>query len=228
MSPRGRSRADAARLKDERVAAELENASFEFQLRAIADAPPTGGDRPAFGASRCSQALAMYDVAMSSMTDPHDALVAFQEALNDGVIATQPAERHPGVLVHFDTPLGTPRYTFAEVEHDVVNAVALLALTEPLDGVACFQLGYAVRADCRGQGKGHAIVAAAIDEVTVGLGRNGGRELAIEAVVGRENGASRAIALRALGDQITDCIDHQTGEPAVQYARVFKLPPTAS
>ncbi|MEC5292480.1 hypothetical protein VSX64_17800 [Aurantimonas sp. C2-6-R+9] len=158
---------------------------------------------------------------MSNMTNPSDALAGFQSAYIDDAISIQRAERYPGVFVHVDQPNGTTRYTYAEIQADVVNAVALLILTEPVEGVPCFQLGYAVREDCRQEGKAHAIVAAAIDEIVVGLSRNGITNLYVEAVVGRDNVHSHRVAEQALGQKKTDCTDHDTGEPASQYLRRF-------
>ena len=161
---------------------------------------------------------------MSEMTNPHDALTAFQAALINDIIHIQRAERHASIVVHFDKPQGQPRYTYAEIENDVVNAVALLALAEPIQDAPCFQLGYAVRKDCRGQGKGHAIVAAAIDEFVTGSQRAAaGRALYIEAVVGRDNAASHAIARNALGEPAEEGTDDRSGEPATQYLRRFDL-----
>ena len=88
------------------------------------------------------------------MTDPMDALVDFRRAIAQREIPVQPADFHPDIFLHVDQPAGAPKYTYALVEGGEVTAVALLALTEPIEGVPTFQLGYAVmesrrRADAR-------------------------------------------------------------------------------
>lgn len=148
-----------------------------------------------------------------------DALRDFQRALAAGEICVQRAERHADTIVHVDTPAGAPRYTYALVEGGEVTAVALLALTEPIDGVPTFQLGYAVLEARRGAGRAQRIVAAAIDEASQGLSRNGVPKLFFEAVVDRENLASVHIAEKIIGGVPTECLDHMTGTPAVQFQR---------
>lgn len=91
---------------------------------------------------------------MPAITDPMDALVDFRRAIAQREIPVQPADFHPDIFLHVDQPAGAPKYTYALVEGGEVTAVALLALTEPIEGVPTFQLGYAVmesrrRADAR-------------------------------------------------------------------------------
>lgn len=158
---------------------------------------------------------------MPGMTDPMDALRDFRRALAQREVAVQRAELTAGVYVHVDTPAGAPRYTYALVEGSEVTAVALLALTEPIEGVPTFQLGYAVIEACRGEGRGQRIATAAVEEVCHGLRRNGISSLYFEAVVGRDNIASIRIAEKVIGGPATECLDHFSGTPAVQYQRLI-------
>ena len=63
-----------------------------------------------------------------------------------------------------------------------------------------------------------------IDEFVTGSQRAAaGRALYIEAVVGRDNAASHAIARNALGEPAEEGTDDRSGEPATQYLRRFDL-----
>ncbi|WP_157219528.1 hypothetical protein [Flavisphingomonas formosensis] len=80
-----------------------------------------------------------------------------------------------------------PRYTYALIDGGEVTAVALLALTEAIEGVPTFQLGYAVMEARRGTGRAQRVAMAAINEICRGLRRNGIPKLYFEAVIDREN-----------------------------------------
>jgi hypothetical protein len=157
---------------------------------------------------------------MPGMTDPIDALNDFRRAVAQRELRVQPADFHPDVFVHVDQPAGAPRYTYALIEGGEVTAVALLALTEPIEGVPTFQLGYAVIESRRGCGRAQRIAMAAIDEICRGLRRNGIPKLYFEAVVDREKLASLHIAAKVIGGTPTDCLDHDSGVPAVQFQRL--------
>lgn len=154
---------------------------------------------------------------MPALTDPMDALIDFSRAIAQREIRVQPADFHQEVFVHVDQPAGAPRYTYALIEDGEVTAVALLALTEPIEGVPTFQLGYAVMESRRGSGRAQRIAMAAIDEICRGLRRNGIPKLYFEAVVDRENTVSLHIAQKVIGGPRTECLDHDSGVPAIQF-----------
>lgn len=157
---------------------------------------------------------------MPDMTDPMDALIDFRRAVVQREIRVQPADFHPDIFVHVDQPAGAPRYTYALVEGGEVTAVALLALTEPIEGVPTFQLGYAVMETRRGCGRAQRIAVAAIDEICRGLLRNGIPKLYFEAVVDRENIVSLHIAEKVIGGPPTEFLDHDSGVPVIQFQRL--------
>lgn len=159
--------------------------------------------------------------AMPSMTDPMDALIDFRRTYARREIRVQPVDFHSDIFVHVDQPAGVPRYTYALVEGGEVTAVALLALTEPIEGAPAFQLGYAVIKWHRGCGRAQQIAMAAIDEICRGLRRNGIPTLYFEAVVDRKNLASLHIAEKVIGGPRTECLYHNSGVPAIQFQRLF-------
>ncbi|GBR02118.1 N-acetyltransferase [Gluconobacter cerinus] len=154
------------------------------------------------------------------MADPMNALIDFRRAIAQQEIRVQPAAFYPDVFLHVDQPAGAPRYTYALVEGGEVTAVALLALTEPIEGVPTFQLGYAVIESRRSNGRAQRVAMAAIDELCRGLCRNGITKLYFEAVVDRENVASLHVADKVIGGPRTELFDHASGVPAIQFKRL--------
>ena len=78
---------------------------------------------------------------MPSMTDPMNAFVELQRALDRWIVSLQPCEIHKDISVIFDQPNGMPRYTYAKINNGAVQSIAVFALTQPVEGVPCFQLG---------------------------------------------------------------------------------------
>ena len=151
------------------------------------------------------------------MTDPTDTLTAFQEALRDGLVTPQRCDLDRELYVHLDQPGGTPRFTYVRLDGNTVTALGVLVVVEPIDGIACFQLGYAVPLAFRGHGSAADLVIAAIAEMRQGFGRAGAKNFCIEAVVGADNTVSQRVAEKVGFGTPKDITDKLSGKPALQY-----------
>jgi hypothetical protein len=78
------------------------------------------------------------------MTDSFDALTSFQKAFNDRELPLQRGEFNRDLFVHADQRQSEMRLTYARVQRKNVTALAIGVLTEPIEGIPCFQLGVAV------------------------------------------------------------------------------------
>ena len=94
---------------------------------------------------------------MPLIADPMNALISLQQAVRNG-LETHAGEIHHRLSMLLDAPNGEPRYTYAKIEHGRVKAMAIFALHEPIDGIACFQVGYAVPETYRNRGWATEIV----------------------------------------------------------------------
>ncbi|MGB4336109.1 MAG: hypothetical protein WBJ41_14820 [Chromatiaceae bacterium] len=159
---------------------------------------------------------------MSSMTDPMNALVELQRALDRWIVSLQPCEIHKDISVIFDQPNGMPRYTYAKINNGKVQSIAVFALTQPVEGVPCFQLGWATVESIRGHGLATDTTTKGIDEFTNGLRKHGAGKFYLEAIVSDTNEPSNKIAKKLLSESPAKCTDSFSGEPAVQYLRIVK------
>jgi hypothetical protein len=150
-----------------------------------------------------------------------NALVGLQDALNEGTVAMRRCDGHPDLAVHLDHPLGNPRFTYAAIVRGKVQAIALLTPAEPIDGIPCFQVGYAVVESMRGHGLAKRTASHAIDELRNGLKRNGVNEFYVEAIVAQSNAASIAVARQLLSDDPATGTDEHSDEPIFQYAKLI-------
>jgi len=102
-----------------------------------------------------------------------DALKAFEPALKSGELAIQRGDIDPEVLFHLDRPNGETRFTYAKLLGETVAALAVIVMSDPLEGKPVFQIGYAVPQHLRKRGLAKDIANAAIAELQNGLARTG-------------------------------------------------------
>ena len=153
------------------------------------------------------------------MVNPYDGLTSFQQALLDGQIRVQQGAVDPTLFVHLDHPNGETRITYVTLRHQTVTAFVTLLPAEPVEGVPCFQIGYAVPERFRGKGNAKRLVTAAITELRQGLARNGIVSFYVEAVVGVDNEASKRVAAATISTTPVEGTDSFSGVPALQYLR---------
>ncbi|EJN17834.1 hypothetical protein PMI36_05251 [Pseudomonas sp. GM79] len=155
------------------------------------------------------------------IADPMDALVSLQREVRRGM-PTQSGDLNHWIKVVLDQPNGVIRYTYARVEHGRVKAIAIFVLHEPIGGVPCFNLGYAVPEAYRNRGWACEIVEQGIQELRHGLGRHGAKSFYVEAVVGKDNFASLRVASKIISETPIEGTDSESGEPVLAYTRLVE------
>lgn len=162
----------------------------------------------------------MTDKATAQLADPMDALVSLQREVRRGM-PTHPTRHGGDVRAVMDRPAGVRRITYARIEHGRVKAIALFVDNGSIDGIPCFNVGYAVPEAYRRRGWGRQIIEAGIQEMQYGLGRNGVKQFYVEAVVGKDNIASQQLAKQVFSDSPTEGTDEESGEPVLSYLRLI-------
>ena len=155
------------------------------------------------------------------MVDMNAAMESFQGALDQGLISPLRGELDDDLHVLQDVAGGLLRITYVYMTNDRVTAFASIAQCDPLEGKPCFQIGYAVDEEHRGQGLAKKITAASMAEFSNGLTRNGANNFVIEAAVDTENEASLAVARAVIAESWTDAKDHNTGQPIRLFHRIY-------
>lgn len=153
------------------------------------------------------------------MTDPTDALVSFRQALLDGEINLRPGELDPDLFVYADSAAGVSRITYVRLDGQTVKAFVNVILTEPIDGLPCFQMGVAVPVQYRGKGYAKSTIAAAIAELKHGLARNKIPSFYVEGIVSVDNEPSKRVSAATISSTPTSVTDQDSGLPALQYLR---------
>ncbi|WP_167811285.1 GNAT family N-acetyltransferase [Ralstonia pseudosolanacearum] len=154
---------------------------------------------------------------MPQMADPSHALKSFQDELHLGTVNSKQGELDRDLFVYLDHPGGEPRFTYVRLDGKLVTALMMFAVVEPIRGIPCFQIGYAVAEQYRNQGRAKDAVVAAIGEMRNGFGRAGIPRFFVEAIVGADNAASNRVAAGVISAMPTSMTDEYSGHPALQY-----------
>jgi hypothetical protein len=166
----------------------------------------------------------MPETTKTGMSDPMGALNGLQSALDAGSVTLYGCELYPELRFLRDEPTGKPRFTYALLDNNTVVAVAVFFLTDPKNGLPCFQLGYAVIEQRRNTGVASELLRQAIEELRHGMCRNSGvREFYLEAIVSTENTASHRIASKLISDSPISGTDGFCSEPILQYFRKIEF-----
>lgn len=160
------------------------------------------------------------------MTDPSNALQSFQKEYRRCNIKLQRGALDPDLYVYVDKLDGETRFTYVKLEGKTVTAFVNFALVDPIEGLPCLSIGYAVPPAYRNQGRAKEAVRAALAEMQHGLGRRVNKPFYIEAIVGADNKSSQRIAGLLISDKPVAVTDQISGLPAFQYVRKIE-PPTA-
>jgi len=105
-----------------------------------------------------------------------------------------------------------------------VTALVIFALCNPVDGVPCFAIGYAVPEAYRNQGRAKEAIRAAIAEMQTGVGRHRRWMFYVEAIVGADNPSSRRVAEQVISDTPVAVTDQISGITAFRYVRRIEQP----
>ena len=123
----------------------------------------------------------------------------------------------PRLYVHIDVPNGEIRVTFMRLEGKTVTALVSFSEGEPIDGIHCYNIGYAVAEAYRNQGRAKEIVAAAIAEL-----KGNGEAFYVNAIVAADNVSSQRVAAQLVSKTAVPITEPISGLPAFRYLGRFK------
>lgn len=160
---------------------------------------------------------------MSQMTDPMNGLVSLQYEIKKNGFQLSRCALHADLQVVVDRPNGETRITYAMIDYGRVRAFVTYVSADPVDGVPCFGVGYAVPEKFRRKGLASKIIDKSLDEMKHGLARNGIRRFYVEAVIGVSNVASIKVAEKVISaTPDRSGVDEFSGEPAITYLRLVE------
>jgi GNAT superfamily N-acetyltransferase len=160
---------------------------------------------------------------MVVMIEPMAALKSLEEELGHGIALIE-CELNPSIDLILDFPAGEQSICYANIEQGAVRSIAVLLPIEPIEGVPCFGIAFAVSEAYQRQGLAVGIVEVVIAELRHGLSRNGIVEFYIEAIVAAQNVGAQKVVRRQLAtefDEVFDeAVDKTEGAHSHRYRRL--------
>jgi len=161
----------------------------------------------------------------TSMVDPHDGMVSFQQALNNEILVLAPVRGHKDLFSHVDIPApGINRLTYARLNEDrkTVKAFVSCIMNGHIDGHHCIAVGYAVPKNERNKGRAKQMLREVIEDLVLQAGKNGAETIYIEAVVDVTNLPSQRVAEAVLNVEKENITDSASGRPAYRYTARYE------
>lgn len=157
---------------------------------------------------------------MSSMANPMEALVSYQQALDAG-IQIDPDEMDGDYLMRAGEVAGAKRFDFVKIVNRKVQALAMFVEDEPYKGVARFSLAYAVSENHRGRGLAVEAINRGVEDFKSKFSQAAVKSFFVEALIDQNNTPSIKVAKQVLPGPGVEKPDEETGTPALLFYKRF-------
>lgn len=158
---------------------------------------------------------------MSLMPDPTILITSLQEALDSGM-SLIPSDFNADYTMFYDEPfIGGRRYTFAKIVNREVQAMAIFGLEDPLNGVTCYNLGYAVKKSYQGLGLAVEASKLGIEKLKYEFRSDGIKKFYIEAVIDIKNSHSINVANKLFSSPGCPIKERETEIPCFHYKELI-------
>lgn len=154
-----------------------------------------------------------------ALPDLMNALTSFKQAYSMGAIVLQSGALQKDIYVHLDKPNGQPRLTYVRLDGKEVVALITYIQCEPVEGVPCYNVGWAVSEGYRRKGIAASTLKASMAELRAGLMRNKIPTFYVEAIVGVDNLASQGLAQKVISQTVNRGQDSHANVPVLQYLK---------
>jgi hypothetical protein len=160
---------------------------------------------------------------MSEMADPIVTLRSLQQALNDGL---------PAHLIDLDASYkmyynefgeGLKRYIFVKIVGNEAQVISIFGLEGPINGVACWNVSYAVNENCRGYGLAVEAVNKGIERLKSDFARTDVKSFYVEAVIDRKNTPSLKVAGKLFSGSGEAIVETYSEKPSLQFKKLIVL-----
>jgi RimJ/RimL family protein N-acetyltransferase len=160
---------------------------------------------------------------MKTMPDMAAALRSFQSEYRRGGLRLQAGILDQNLWLCKDNPTGqNARMTYVKLSGKTVTALVAFTWVEPIDGIPCAQIGYAVPEKLRKQGRAKEAVNAALADLQHGLRERAGiLAFFVEAIVAADNEPSLRVAEQTISVSST-AVEAQV--PALRFLRKMETP----
>lgn len=156
---------------------------------------------------------------MVEMADPMIALRLLQKALDADQVDLRGLDG--GYLKMEDAVPSGERYSYAKIVDGVAQAVSIFGLDDPIDGVECFSVGYAVNENHRRRGLAVEAVNTGIEDLKKRFLQTKLKRFYVEAVIEVKNISSIKVAKKLFSEPGIPCIETYSGKRSLQFKKLI-------
>lgn len=161
---------------------------------------------------------------MSQMPDMMESLKSLQDALDNGeFLQMQTCVLNKQYKVILDHPMGNARFSYAKMDKGQVRAFSVFVQADHINGVPCFNIGYAVQQKYRGKGLAVEAVNVGVEELKNGLGRAWVKEFYIESVIDVSNLASIKVSEKLFATTGTEVTDSNSQKLCLRFEKLITI-----
>jgi len=157
------------------------------------------------------------------MADPMIALREIQQALNDRISFDHRKLSDGYIQMSKDFPNGGKTYSYAKIIDGEIQTLAIFGLEDPIDGVECWNVGYAVKENHRGRRLAVEAVNKGIEDLKMKFRKTNLKNFYVEAVIDLTNKHSINTAEKIFPGPGDTVIERETKTRALQFKKLVEL-----
>lgn len=160
---------------------------------------------------------------MYRMADPMDTLRGIQIQIDDGY-PIDSYDAATGYMVIHDKRSNTwERYLYIKIVNKEVQALSIFALEDPIYGLTCYSVGYAVKENYRRRGFAIEAINKGIEDLKNRFRPSKLEHFYVDALIDEENIPSIRLAEKLFPGPAVRMPDQETGTPALHFKKLITL-----
>jgi hypothetical protein len=161
--------------------------------------------------------------SMTSMANPMDALHSYQKRVSE--FATEERRVQGDYFMHQGQKGDGFTVDLLKVVSGDVQALAIFAVEDPMNGVPRFGVGYAVAEKFQRCGIGFETITTGIKEIARQVHQQGVQKFYVEALIDKTNIPSINLAKKIFPGNGTAMLDEDSGTPALLFYKLIESKP---
>lgn len=159
---------------------------------------------------------------MSEMANPIIILNSLQEALDQGM-PLDAGELEENYKFYYDEPGNGRRFSFVKIVNREAQSLVIFGLENPIDGLTCYNVGYAVKESCRGRGFAMEAINYGLKKLITQLSHERLKAFYLEALVDQSNVHSINVAKKFFSNEPDLVIDRESGTISLQFKKIIYI-----
>ncbi len=157
------------------------------------------------------------------MADPMIPLLSFQQKLDSGASVDSSLIIEDYLTMYDEPGEGRRRYSYAKIIGKEIQTLAIFGLENSVDGIVCYNVGYAVKENHRGRGLAVEAINKGIEDLKKKFSLQGIKNFYLEAVVGVNNKHSIQVAEKIFLKPGVLILESESNTPSLLFRKLISV-----